>query len=71
MPELKREYPEGQRSLEMVLVEMLRDKRSWNDLREIGSALWDIRRKAKSMKDEQRALASTAVAGNCAEVEGP
>jgi hypothetical protein len=67
MPELKVEYPKGQRSLERVLVEMLKEKRSWNDLTEIGNALDIVRRSAKAMQDEQRALASTAVAGNCSE----
>lgn len=54
MPELIAEYPTGLRSIEMTLVSMLNEKRSWNDLKEIESALYNIREKAKSMQKEQK-----------------
>lgn len=54
--EIKAEYPQGQRHIEMTLVKMLSEKRSWNDIREIHTALWNIRSHAKSMKEEQKKL---------------
>lgn len=52
MPEIKKEHPQGQRSIEMQLVEMLTEKRNWNDYTVINSALSRIRRHAKSMQDD-------------------
>lgn len=65
MPELIAEYPIGLRSIEMTLVSMLNEKRSWNDLKEIESALFNIRRQAKSMQDEQKQVC----AGNTKEAK--
>ena len=60
MPKIKSEYPEGQRSAEMTLVEMLQEKRSWADYMEIANALWNLRYRAKLMKDEDKMLRSSA-----------
>lgn len=38
--------------MEMVLVKMLRERRSWSDYMEIADALWNVRRHAESMKKE-------------------
>lgn len=53
MNEIKKEFPEGKRQIEMVLVKMLRETRSWDDFMQIGDALWNIRRHAESMQKEQ------------------
>ena len=53
MRALKKEYPEGQRITEMVLVKMLKEKRCWADYLEITQALYNIRFHAESMKKEQ------------------
>jgi hypothetical protein len=59
MPEIKPEYPEGQHSLEMMLIEMLTEKQSWHDRIRIGNALYDVRKHAKRLKDEQEFLNKT------------
>ena len=53
MPVIRKEYPEGLRSAEMVLVQMLREKRSWQDHMDIKDALWNLRFNAKSMQKER------------------
>ena len=53
MNEIKKEFPEGKRQIEMVLVKMLRETRSWDDFMQIGDALWNIRQHAESMQKEQ------------------
>ena len=53
MNEIKKEFPEGKRQIEMVLVKMLRETRSWDDFMQIGDALWNIRRHAESKQKEQ------------------
>ena len=53
MPVIKKEYPEGQRRAEMILVRMLTEHRSWADYMEITQALWRIRYHADSMKKER------------------
>jgi len=58
MPEIKKEYPEGKRSLEMVLVEMLAEHRSWDDYKKISQALWRIRFRAKGMEKERDIVCS-------------
>lgn len=64
MNEIRKEYPEGQRQTEMVLVEMLRERRSWDDYRKISDALWNIRFHAKSMqKEHERLSADSGCAG--------
>lgn len=68
MPEIKPEYPEGQHSLEMVLTEMLAEKRSWHDRQRIGSALFEVRRHAKSLQDEKTHIDGNA-GGNCEAAE--
>lgn len=50
MPEIKKEYPEGQRSAEMVLVNMLIEKRSWADYMKIKQALCNLRFHAADLK---------------------
>lgn len=52
MPELKPEYPQGKSTLEIELVKMLTEKRSWHDYCQIGQALWNIRFHADMMKKE-------------------
>lgn len=56
MPEIKKEYPEGLHNIEMELVRMLKDHRSWHDYQEIGSALWRVRYSAKQLTSERNAL---------------
>lgn len=56
MPEIKPIYPEGQHSLEMELIEMLSEKRSWHDFQRIGNALYNVRKCAKSLQDEQESF---------------
>lgn len=46
------EYPKGKRALEMQLVKLLIDDRSWKDYCTIGSALHSISYTAKSMTNE-------------------
>ena len=58
MAEIKKEYPEGKAVLEMVLVKMLNERRSWADYQAIGQALWNIRFHADQMKKEQEYLSS-------------
>jgi len=58
MPEIKVEYPKGKRSAEMVLVQMLRDKRGWLDYMDITQALWNLRFHADSMKKERDRICS-------------
>lgn len=69
MPEIKPEYPEGQHSIEMVLTEMIAEKRSWHDRQRIGNALWAVRRHAKNLQNEQARI-NSSIGGNCtSEVE--
>ena len=56
MPTITPEYPEGQRSIEMMLVEMLTEKISWNDRKRIASALCAVRNHACEMQSEQKDL---------------
>lgn len=56
MNAIKKEYPEGLRRSEMVLVEMLRESRSWADYMEITDALWNLRFHAQSMQKEHEML---------------
>lgn len=65
MPEIVKEYPEGQRSAEMVLVRMLTERRSWADYMEISQALWNIRFHADSMRKEHDLL-NADTGENCA-----
>ena len=65
MPELKLEYPSGVRSTEMLLVEMLTERRSWADYMKISRALSNLRLHAKSMEREREHLNPSA--GSCEE----
>lgn len=56
MAELKPEYPEGLHALEMELIDMLAEKRSWTDIRRIGKALSRVKQQAKQMAQEQELL---------------
>jgi len=56
MSELKKEYPEGLSGIEMMLVRMMTEKRSWNDYRDISTALWQIQFTARNMQKEQAHL---------------
>lgn len=56
MDEIKKEYPEGKGVIEMVLVKMLNERRSWADYQAIGQALWNIRFHADQMKKEREYL---------------
>lgn len=60
--EITGEYPAGKRSAEMVLVEMLTEKRSWADYTVITSALWNLRHHAGSMESERTLLSSAGQA---------
>ena len=51
--DIKPEYPKGLHFLEMQLVDMLIEQRSWNCRMKIGMALVSIRNHAKNMKKEQ------------------
>ena len=53
---LTKEYPEGQRQAEMVLVQMLCETRSWADYTAITDALWRLRFHAKGMQKERELL---------------
>jgi hypothetical protein len=64
MPEIKKEYPEGQRRTEMMLVRMLGERRSWAEYQDITQALWNIRFHAESMKKERDYL-NADTGGNC------
>ncbi len=66
MSEIHKEYPEGQHQAEIVLVEMLREKRSWCDYVAITDALWRIRFNAKRMQKEHEILFGNS-AGKCKE----
>jgi len=56
MAEPKKEHPKGLRSMEMILIEMLQERRSWVDYQTISSALWRIRHTADQMRKEQEIL---------------
>ena len=68
MPEIKAEYPKQQGFIEMTLVEMLTEKRCWLDRQKIGRALFEVRKHAKSMQEEQEMICAKAEAGNTREV---
>ena len=67
MNAINKEYPEGQKRAEMILVRMLRDHRSWSDHMEIVDALWNLRFHAKSMRDEQNMFSESAACQQRAE----
>lgn len=56
MNAINKEYPEGLRRSEMVLVKMLSESRSWADYMEITDALWNLRFHAQSMRKEHEML---------------
>lgn len=51
--EIKPECPEGQYTMEMQLVRMLGEERTWTSRQTISNTLYAIRRHAKLMRDEQ------------------
>ncbi len=71
MTEIKPEYPKGHRFIEMELVEMLAENRCWNDVEKIGYALLNVRKKAKSMKDEQKIQCNDSMAEHAKESPYP
>ena len=59
---IEKEYPEDRRIIEMVLVKMLIERRSWADYKDIADALRNVRRHAERMQKERDHLASDACA---------
>jgi len=51
-----KEYPKGRGRAEMLLVRMLQEQRSWDDIQRITDALWNIRFHADNMKKEHDLL---------------
>lgn len=49
-------YPERHRSIEMTLVAMMGEHRSWEDIRKIGAALYNVRKQVECMQDERAHL---------------
>jgi len=56
VPILIPEYPEGQHSIEMLLVEMLTEKQSWHTRQKIGNALYAVRKHAYKLRSEQKII---------------
>lgn len=52
-PDFPSRYPKGIDSIEMALVEMLNEHRSWHCYQRIASALQNVRRHAASMQRER------------------
>jgi hypothetical protein len=58
MSVITREIPEGHHSIELTLVDMLAEKHSWLDMLRIHSALSNVRRRAKQLREEHNHLNS-------------
>ena len=71
MPEIKIEYPKAQQFIEMTLVDMLTEKRCWNDINKISDALHNVRKHAKSMQEERRMFCEKEQAGNTKKAPQP
>ena len=56
MAEIRREHPEGRRLAEATLVQMLKERRCWNDYMDIIWALHNIRKVADDMKKESELI---------------
>lgn len=69
MNHIDKEYPEGLRRSELVLVRMMRESRSWSDYMEITDALWNLRCHAESMRKEHEHL--TADSGDACQQAMP
>lgn len=61
------EYPKGQHKIEMVLVNMMKERRSWADYNDIADALLNVRRKAKTMAEEREMIFANVCQNTCEE----